>query len=74
MTLNEQPPVDLVAERDRRRLGKVEAAKAMGISFYSLALAEAGAKPSRRAVQDKIASFYELDPLAIWPVEDRSAA
>lgn len=59
--------VDLVFERKRRRLGKVEAAKAIGISFHSLAIAEAGGEPTR-AVQDKIAAFYELDPLAIWPV------
>ena len=65
------PPqtVDLVLERKRRRLGKVEAAKAIGISFNSLALAEAGSEPSR-AVQDKIAAFYGIDPLVIWPVED----
>lgn len=64
-----QQTVDLVLERRRRRLGKVEAAKEIGISFNSLALAEAGGEPSR-AVQDKIAAFYGLEPLAIWPVED----
>lgn len=60
--------VDLVLERKRRRLGKVEAAEAIGISFHSLAIAEAGGEPSKR-VQDKIAAFYEIDPLVIWPVE-----
>lgn len=61
--------VDLVLERNRRRLGKVEAADAIGISFNSLKLAEAGAPVSRK-VQDKIAAFYGLEPLVIWPAED----
>ena len=65
-------PVDLTTERRRRRLGKVEAARQIGISFNSLALAEAGAPVSRK-VQDKIAAFYALDPLAIWPVEGEAA-
>jgi lambda repressor-like predicted transcriptional regulator len=65
--------VDLVLERKRRRLGKVEAAEAIGISFSSLKLAEAGGEPSRK-IQDKIATFYGLDPLAIWPVEDEKDA
>ena len=61
--------VNLVTERKRRRLGKVEAAKAIGISFNTLALVEAGGEP-RRDVQDKIAAFYGIDPLVIWPVDE----
>lgn len=63
------PPVNLVTERRKRRLGKVEAAEAIGISFNTLAIAEAGGTPRKR-IQDLIADFYGLEPLAIWPVED----
>lgn len=69
MDRKEPAPVSLVTERLRRRLGKAEAARQIGIAFNSLALAEAGAPVSRK-VQDKIAAFYGVDPLAIWPVED----
>ena len=65
-------PVDLVLERNRRRLGKVEAAEAIGISFNSLKLAEAGVHVSRN-VQDKIAAFYGFDPVEIWPAEGQAA-
>ena len=61
--------VDLVRERNLRRLGKLEAAKAIGISYNSLHYAEEGVEPGKK-VQDKIADFYGIDPLVIWPVED----
>lgn len=66
--LAEQQPLNLIAERKRRGLGIVEAAREIGISYNSLKLAEAGVEP-RSDVAQKIATFYGTNVLAQWPVE-----
>lgn len=61
--------VNLVNERKRRGLGIVEASHAIGISFNSLKLAEAGVEP-RSDVARKIAAFYGLSIVEQWPAKD----
>lgn len=65
-------PLNLVAERRRRNLGIVEAAKAIGISYNSLKLAEAGTEP-RSDVARKICEFYGTTVLEQWPIEKAAA-
>jgi len=73
MASTEPQRLNLLEERRRRNLGIVEAHRAIGISYNSLKLAEAGVEP-RSDVARKIVEFYGTTVLAQWPVKETAAA
>lgn len=73
MASAESLPVSLSDLRERRGLRISHAAVAMGVHHTTLRMAEAGIPP-RIDARRRIAAFYEVEPEAIWPVEEPEAA